>query len=289
MDSAGHSTSATHPGDPQHRTPGGGAANPILLETPHSIRMAARSGRFLGHTSKLAPDHVQVNLAILPAAFAEEFLLFCQRNPKPCPLLAVGDKGDPALPSLGADIDVRTDAPRYRIWRDGELVEEVQDIASYWRDDLVTFAIGCSLSFERAMLQAGLPIRHIARDSIVPMYRTSIQTIPAGRFSGPMVVTMRPFVPADAIRAIQITTRFPGVHGAPVHLGFPERIGIADLHRPDFGPPDAEIAEGEIPVFWGCGVTPQSVIRSARPSLCITHAPGHMLVTDRLNQDFAVL
>ncbi|GAA5234771.1 putative hydro-lyase [Verticiella sediminum] len=253
----------------------------------HQARLAIRTGRYTGPTANLAPGHVQANLAILPRALAEDFLRFCQRNPKPCPLLAVSEPGDPALPTLGVDVDIRTDIPRYRVWRDGELVEEPGQIGAHWRDDLVAFLIGCSFSFEEAMLQNGLPVRHIEQGCNVPMYRTSLMTQPAGRFHGPMVVSMRPMRAADAIRAIEVTSRFPSVHGSPVHLGDPAEIGIADLARPDYGDP-VEIRAGEIPVFWACGVTPQSVVAAAKPAFCITHAPGHMLVTDLINARLAV-
>ena len=255
---------------------------------PYQVRLDARAGKLTGPTASLAPGHVQANLAILPRDLATDFLRFCQKNPKPCPLLAVSEPGDPSLPELGVDIDIRTDIPRYRVWRHGELVAGPTDVRDLWRDDLVSFLIGCSFSFEEAMLDNGLPVRHIEQGCNVPMYRTSIPTQPAGCFSGPLVVSMRPLAPADAIRAIQVTSRFPSVHGAPVHLGDPAAIGIVDLARPDYG--DAvEIRPGEIPVFWACGVTPQSVVAAVRPEFCITHAPGHMLVTDLLNSRLAVL
>jgi len=253
---------------------------------PLACRLAIRRGDWRTHTSGLAPGCVQANLAILPQDYASEFLLFCQRNPKPCPLLAVGDPGSPRLDVLGRDIDVSTDLSGYRVWREGELHAEVDDIRDWWRDDLVCFAIGCSFSFEQAILDAGIPMRHIEQGRNVAMYQTSIQTVPAGRFHGSMVVSMRPFKAADAIAATLISARFPSVHGAPVHLGNPELIGISDLSRPDYGDPIA-LEPDEIPVFWACGVTPQSVIRQTRPSLCITHAPGSMLITDRLNSALA--
>lgn len=254
--------------------------------TPTEARAAIRRGDWTQHTSGIADGHVQGNLVILPEAYAGDFLRYCQRNPKPCPLLAVGEPGSPMLPRLGADIDICSDVPRYRVWRDGELVEEVNDIVRLWRDDLVSFVIGCSFSFEEALLQAGIPLRHIAQGRNVAMYRSNIATEPAGAFNGPMVVSMRPLKSADAIRAIQITSRFPDVHGAPVHMGDPAQIGIADLSCPDYG--DAvEVMPDEIPVFWACGVTPQAAIRQARPSLCITHAPGAMLITDLLNHQLA--
>ncbi|MGQ3026759.1 MAG: putative hydro-lyase [Ferrovibrionaceae bacterium] len=251
-------------------------------------RAAIRAGLHTGPTAGLAPGHVQGNLVILPQDWANEFLRFCQANPKPCPLLAVSEVGDPMLPTLGADIDIRTDVPRYRVYRDGELAAEPADIAALWRDDFVTFVIGCSFSFEEALLAAGVPVRHIQMNRNVPMYRTSLPCVPAGRFRGDLVVSMRPLAPADAIRAVQITSRFPSVHGAPVHLGAPERIGIADIDRPDYG--DAvEIGDGELPVFWACGVTPQVAIRNARPPIAITHSPGTMLITDLLNTRLAAL
>jgi uncharacterized protein YcsI (UPF0317 family) len=230
---------------------------------------------------------VQGNLAILPQDWATDFLRFCQANPKPCPLLGVSDPGSPQLPALGAGLDIRTDLPRYRVWKDGKLVASPTDLTSVWRDDLVSFVIGCSFSFEEALQQNDVPIRHISIGCNVPMYRTSIPTQAAGRFHGPMVVSMRPLKPADAIRAIQVTTRLPAVHGAPVHIGFPEAIGITDLARPDYG--DAVAVEaGEMPVFWACGVTPQAAIAAARPPFAITHAPGCMLVTDLKNNQLSL-
>jgi len=256
--------------------------------TGRAARLAIRRNQHAGPTSGLAPGFVQANLAILPQALAQEFLQFCRLNPKPCPLIGVSAPGDPRVPALGEDLDIRTDLPRYRIWRNGALVEEPTDILKWWRDDLVTFAIGCSFSFEEALLEAGIELRHMTCDCTVPMYRTSVETAAAGPFHGPLVVSMRPMKPADAIRAIQITTRFPSVHGAPVHIGKPELIGIKDLGRPDWG--DAvPVHEDEIPVFWACGVTPQSVIMAVRPDFCITHYPGGMLVTDRRNKEFAIM
>jgi len=251
-------------------------------QTGLDVRRACRSGRFDGHTAGLAPGYVQANLAILPEDWAMDFLRFCQSNPKPCPLLGVSETGSWNVPALGADLDLRTDLPRYRVWMDGELVAEPTDLMSAWRDDLVSFVIGCSFSFEDALRDSDVPLRHIACGCNVPMYRTAIPTTPAGRFRGPMVVSMRPLTPADAIHAIQVTTRLPSVHGAPVHIGFPEAIGIADLGTPDYGDP-VPVDAGELPVFWACGVTPQAAIAAVRPPLAITHAPGAMLVTDLRN------
>lgn len=261
---------------------------PADLDTGLAARLAARRGALTGHTVGAAPGYVQGNLAVLPAALAADFLRFCQRNPKPCPVIGLSEPGDPRIPALGADLDIRTDVPRYRVWRDGSLVDEPADIRPLWRDDLVAFVLGCSFSFEEALIEDGIPLRHLAQGRNVAMYRTSIACAPAGPFSGPMVVSMRPLTPADAIRAIQITSRFPAVHGAPVHIGKPEAIGIADLARPDYG--DAvEVREDELPVFWACGVTPQAVIAAAKPELAITHAPGAMLVTDLRNSRLAAL
>jgi uncharacterized protein YcsI (UPF0317 family) len=250
------------------------------------VRKLIRQGVWHSHTSGLASDHVQGNVVILPEAQAGDFLRYCQRNPKPCPLLAVSEPGQAQLPSLGADIDICTDLPRYRVWRDGAVVDEPTDISALWRDDLVTFVLGCSFSFEQALLEAGLPLRHIEQGKNVAMYRSNIQTERAGIFHGPMVVSMRPMTAAAAIRAVQVTSRFPNVHGAPVHLGDPAAIGITDLAAPDYGDAVA-VMDDEIPVFWACGVTPQAALVQARPAFCITHAPGAMLITDLLNQQLA--
>jgi uncharacterized protein YcsI (UPF0317 family) len=274
------------------------APEPSLLTAPtfdpdaaargSALRARIRSGGFDGNTSGAAADLVQGNLVILPQADAAEFLLFCQRNPRPCPLLAVGSPGDAAMPGLGADIDLRTDLPRYRVWRDGELVDEPTDVQALWRDDLVAFVIGCSFSFEWALAEAGIVLRHQQQGRNVAMYRTTIDTASAGRFAGPLVVSMRPLRAADAIRAVQITSRFPAVHGAPVHLGDPSLIGIDDLSQPHYGDAVAVMPD-ELPVFWACGVTPQAALALARPAFCITHAPGAMLVTDLRNPQLAAL
>jgi uncharacterized protein YcsI (UPF0317 family) len=258
------------------------------LDTGVTARHAIRRKQYTDNTAGLAPGFVQANLAILPNALAQDFLQFCRRNPKPCPLIGVSAPGDWRIPELGDDLDIRTDLPRYRVWKNGVLADEPADLTRYWRDDLVTFAIGCSFSFEQALLDGGIELRHMTCDCTVPMYRTSVETVAAGPFHGPLVVSMRPMTPADAIRAVQITTRFPSVHGAPVHLGKPESIGIKDIAKPDWG--DAvPIKDDEIPVFWACGVTPQSVIMAVKPEFCITHYPGAMLVTDRRNTEFAIM
>ncbi|TDO97350.1 putative hydro-lyase [Marinomonas balearica] len=261
----------------------------LQILSPVELRRAIRAGELKGNTSGLAQGFVQCNLAILPADWANDFLKFCQLNPKPCPLVGISAQpGDIAIAELGEDLDIRSDVPKYRIFKDGEFVEEVQDVTQHWRDDLVIFALGCSFSFEEALLADGLDVRNISEGVNVPMYRTNIECKPAGRFSGTNVVSMRPMKPADAIRAIQICSRFPSVHGAPIHFGDPAAIGIEDIHSPDFG--DAvTINEGEVPVFWACGVTPQVVLEQAKPSFCITHSPGHMLISDLPNSRLAVL
>jgi uncharacterized protein YcsI (UPF0317 family) len=255
--------------------------------TPLELRRAIRSGEHTGNTSGMAAGFVQCNVVILPAENAGDFLRFCQLNPKPCPVIAVGDAGAAALPELG-DIDIRTDVPRYRVFRQGKMTEEVTDITALWRDDLVSFALGCSFSFEEALLADGLEVRNVSQGLNVPMYHTDIDCAEAGPFSGKMVVSMRPFKASDAIRAIQICTGFPAVHGAPIHLGDPRLIGIEDLERPDYG--DAvPINETEIPLFWACGVTPQVALTAARLPFAITHSPGCMLITDVRNSQLAVL
>jgi uncharacterized protein YcsI (UPF0317 family) len=263
-------------------------AVPWDRSNPRAARLAIRTGAYTGYTAGTVPGFVQANVCILPRAWAEDFLLYCQRNPKPYPLLARSDVGDPRLPTLADDLDLRTDIPRYHIFRDGAFVEEVTDIRGYWSDDLVSFALGCSFSFEEAMLEAGLRLRFLERNSVAGVYVSNIDTVPAGAYRGPLLVTMRAFRPADAIRAIQITSRFPNVHGAPVHIGSPEAIGI-DLAKRYQNVGDGEVAEGELPVFWACGLTPQLAVSNAKPPLCITHAPSSMLITDLRNASLAVL
>jgi uncharacterized protein YcsI (UPF0317 family) len=244
-----------------------------------AARLAARTGAHRGPTAGLAPGHTQANLVVLPEADAFDFLRFCLRNPKPCPVLEVTEPGSPEPAETAPGADLRTDLPRYRVYRDGELADEPDEVGALWRDDLVAFLIGCSFTFERALLAEGLPVRHVEQGVNVPMYRTCRACRPAGRFDGPLVVSMRPMTPEQAIRATQITSRYPSVHGAPVHVGAPEQLGIADLAQPDYGDP-VELRDGEVPVFWACGVTPQAVAVASRPELMITHAPGHMFVTD---------
>lgn len=268
--------------------PASSSIDSATLRTGRDVRLACRNGQWTGQTSGLAPGFAQANLVILPQDLAYDFLNFCRSNPKPCPLLEVTEVGDCRPRQTAAEADLRTDLPRYRVWENGELADEPAEITDLWRDDLVSFLIGCSFTFEAALLRAGVPVRHIQCGGNVPMYRTNISCQPAGVFRGPMVVSMRPLKPADAIRAVQITSRFPTVHGAPIHIGLPEQIGIRDLSRPDYGDP-VPIGEDELPVFWACGVTPQAAIRTVRPPLVITHSPGCMFVTDLLDESLAVL
>ena len=256
--------------------------------TGKEIRARIRAGEITGPTAGMAAGFTQTNLVILPKEDAYDFLLFCQRNEKSCPVLDVTDTGsfEPKMIAPGADL--RTDLPKYRIYRDGEFVEEVSSIEHLWQEDFVAFLLGCSFTFEAPLVKEQIPVRHIEEGCNVPMYETSIETTPAGKFHGPTVVSMRPMTPQEAIRATQITSRFPGVHGAPIHIGDPSQIGIRDVESPDFGE-SVTIKEGEVPVFWACGVTPQAVAMESKPSLMITHAPGCMFVSDIKDDALSVM
>ncbi len=254
--------------------------------SPAEARSLIRAGEWTGNTAGVAPGYAQANLAILPGELAFDFLLFCQRNPKPCPVLEVLEPGtwETRIAARGADI--RTDLPAYNVYEKGRLKATVGDITGQWQDHFVTFLIGCSYSFEEALLRANVPVRHIEEGRNVPMYITNIPCVPAGVFRGPMVVSMRPVPHRLVTRAVQITGRYAQVHGAPVHIGEPQAIGIRDIAKPDFG--DAvSILPGETPLFWACGVTPQAVAMEVKPDICITHAPGHMFITDLLNEELA--
>jgi uncharacterized protein YcsI (UPF0317 family) len=251
--------------------------------TPTEARHAFRSGE-VSPTSGWCHGYTQVNLVALPRDWAWDMLLFAQRNPKPCPVLDVVEDGG-TTPALAPDSDLRTDVPRYRVWRDGQLVDEPTDVVDVWRDDLVSFLIGCSFTFETALVEAGVPLRHVEQGRNVSMYRTARACRPAGRLSGPLVVSMRP-VPSSLVPvAVAASARMPQVHGAPVHVGSPDALGIADLDRPEFGDP-VEFAKGDVPVFWACGVTPQAALMASRPPFAITHGPGHMFVTDAADVDY---
>ena len=250
-----------------------------MFPTAADVRLACRSGQLASPTPGLAPGFVQANLVMLPADWAFDFLLFCQRNPKPCPLLDVTDAGDPEPKLAAPGADLRTDLPAYRVWEHGKLVAEPTDVRESWRADLVSFLIGCSFTFEAALVERGLPVRHIAQNRNVPMYRTSIPCKPAGRFRGPLVVSMRPMTPAQAVEATRVCDGFPLAHGTPIHIGYPTAIGISDVNNPDYGEA-VDIRPGEVPVFWACGVTPQAALSEAKPPFAITHKPGHMFLTD---------
>ncbi|MEO9527220.1 putative hydro-lyase [Roseibium sp.] len=242
-------------------------------------KTAIRRGDYKSHTAGLAKGFLQANVVITSSDYALDFMRFCHRNPKPCPLIGVSDTGSPIMHTLGADIDIRTDIPAYNIYRHGELAESVHDISGIWDSNLVAFALGCSFTFEHALMEAGIDVWHISNDRTVPMFRTAIPTVPAGPFQGNTVVSMR-MIPTDRVEeAVAISSRFPLAHGAPLHIGDPEKIRIADIGAPDWGDP-VPTPGTHTPVFWACGVTPQAVIRNARLPVCITHKPGHMLITD---------
>lgn len=258
--------------------------NDVSMLRPAQARQRFREG-LVTPTSGWSAGFAQANLICLPREQAFDFLLFAQRNPKPCPLLDVLDAGETRGPIL--DGDVRTDVPLYRVYEHGELTAEVPDVTPYWREDLVSFLIGCSFTFEHPLLAAGIEVRHITAGGNVPMFRTARDCRPAGALSGPLVVSMRPIAADRVADAVRITSRYPGVHGAPVHIGDPAALGIEDLSRPDYGDP-VEIRAGELPVFWACGVTPQAMLLHSRPPFAITHAPGHMLITDAPDSEFQV-
>ena len=250
--------------------------------TPAEARAKIREGAITCPTTGMCPGYAQGNLVVLPKELAWDFLLFCQRNPKACPLLEVADAGSRTFAQFGAGSDIARDIPKYRIYENGVLTRETTDVSEYFDDpsrQLVSFLIGCSFSFESDLLEAGVPVRQIEEGVNVPMYNTNIPCQSAGIFSGNMVVSMRPIPYALVPAAVAITAQMPRVHGMPVHIGCPEAIGITDIAHPDYG--DAvTIREGETPVFWPCGVTPQNVVMHSKPPFVITHAPGHMFITD---------
>lgn len=259
-----------------------------MYEKPQEVRALIRRGELVRPTTGLAPGYAQANLVMLPQEVAFSFLLFCQRNPRPCPVLEMVEPGgyEPALMARGADL--RMDVPLYRIYKEGELVAEEGDVTRYWNDELVCFLLGCSFTFESALIRAGICLRHIEEGKNVAMYVTDLETRPTGTFSGPIVVSMRPVHESKVVRCVQITSRFPLAHGAPLHIGEPQKIGIKDLGRPDYGD-YVEVKQDEVPVFWACGVTSQAVALRSKPRLMITHAPGHMFVTDVLDEELAAL
>lgn len=249
---------------------------------PQEVKKLIREGKIDFQTSGMCAGYAQANLCILPKDYAFDFFLFCMRNPKPCPILEVGDVGSREFKAMASEGDVCTDFPKYRIWKNGVLEKEVTDISEYWQDDFVYFLIGCSFSFESEMLEADIPVRHIEENVNVPMFNTNIELASAGAFHGNMVVSMRP-IPNDlVVKAVEVTAAMPKVHGAPIQIGNPEVIGILDVNHPDYGD-SVTINEGEVPVFWPCGVTPQNAVMQTKPPIAITHAPGHMFITDVKN------
>ena len=256
----------------------------MKTEDAQVIRAEIRAERQSGPTSGLASGHVQANIAIVPAAEADDFAAFCRENARACALLLRGEPGQYLFPTLGEGVDLRTDLPRYQLHRNGCAPEEVLNIRDHWRDDLVAFVLGCSFSFEEALISAGLEVRNIAEGRNVPMYRTNRPCVPVGKFSADLVVSMRPFAAAQLDDAYRATERFALVHGAPIFAGDAAELGIADLRRPDFGEA-VTVAPGEVPAFWACGVTAIEALRNAGLDFCITHSPGHMLISDRLNRE----
>ncbi len=261
---------------------------PEVALSPKDVRGLIRGGEFTRPTAGVAAGYVQANLAILPKEYAFDFLLFCQRNPKPCPLVEVLEPGQVEVSVTAPSSDIRTDVPLYRVYENGEMSAEISNLTGLWKSDFVSFLLGCSFSFESALINNGIRLPHFESGTNVSMYITNIPTVPAGPFSGPMVVSMRSIPQEKVVRAVQVTSRFPGVHGSPIHIGDPSAIGISNLSQPDFGDPTI-IKEGEVPVFWACGVTPQSVAMSSKPPIMVTHAPGHMFITDMKDEDYSVL
>ncbi len=258
------------------------------MKNPAEIRRHIRDGIWTGPTTGLARAYAQANLVILDRRYAFDFLLFCVRNPKPCPILEVLEPGVFVPDRVAKQADIRKDIPQYRIWENGRSYREQTDISVVFEENMVSYLLGCSFSFEGALIGAGIPVRNIEEGKNVSMYITHRRCEPAGPFSAPLVVTMRPIPHELVSRAVQITSRYASVHGAPIHIGDEKALGIADLSRPDFGDP-VTIKDGETPVYWACGVTSSLAVLSAKPSLCITHAPGYMFITDVLNEQLAVI
>lgn len=255
--------------------------------SPRDLRAAIAAETWTGPTLGLGLGHLQANLAVVPREDAYDFLLFCQRNPKPCPLIEVTDVGSARVDVVAPGADLRDEVPRYRVFRDGELASEPTSLREEWEDDAVGFLLGCSLTFESALLEAGIPLRHLAAETYAPVYVTSVPCRPAGKFSGPLVVSMRPIPAGQVARAVQVTSRYPWGHGAPIHVGDPGALGIQDLDAVDFGEPPV-MEPGDVPVFWGCGITPQLAVGNARSRYTFTHYAQHMFVTDRSSEADAI-
>ena len=251
---------------------------------PKAVRQLIKEQKITGQTSGMCAGYAQANLCILPKALAFDFLLFCTRNPRPCPILEVGEAGSRVIREMADNADVAADFPKYRIWKNGVPAEEVCDISDIWQEDFVYFLIGCSFSFEAELLEAGIPVRHIEEGKNVPMFNTDIPLKKAGIFGGSMVVSMRPIPYELVVKAVNVTAAMPRVHGAPIHIGDPALIGIKDISKPDYGEA-VTVKDGEVPVFWPCGVTPQNAVMNAKPGIAITHSPGHMFITDVKNTE----
>lgn len=256
--------------------------------TPEELWPLIRKEKITSPTAGMCDGYTQANLVILPKAEAFDFMIYAQRNLKPVPVLDVTEPGKSAPKLVAPKADLRTDIPKYRVYKEGKLVDEPLNIKDLWQDDFVAFLLGCSFTFERALLDASIPVRHREEDKNVPMYISNIETTPGGIFKGPTVVTMRPIPREKVVKAVQVTSRFPLTHGAPVHIGDPQQIGIDDLSEVDFGD-SVEVREGEVPVFWACGVTAQVAAMEVKPEITITHAPGHMFITNRKDHEYSVL
>jgi len=256
---------------------------PYVHMQPVQARQLIREEIITFPTAGICQGYAQANLVILPPEYSKDFELYAQKNPAPCPILEI-IKGTPQTRIMGKDGNICSDISLYRIYRDGVFTEELSNVSAYWKEGYVGFLIGCSFSFEEALMAAGIPVRHIEQGCNVPMFKTNIQTIQAGPFQGPMVCSMRPMTPDQAELAYQITEKMPNVHGAPIQIGNPEAIGIYNLMTPDYGDP-VGIRPDEVPVFWPCGVTPQAAVEQAKLPIAITHAPGHMFITDILNNE----
>ena len=250
------------------------------IDDPGAIREAIRHGQLSGPTAGLAPGFVQCNILILPGEFADDFIRYCELNRRACPLLSVSKAGDPSLPELGNGIDIRTDLSGYSVFENGELTQNHDDISDLWRDDFVTFAFGCSFSFEQVLESEGVKLDYLQRGDSAALYYTNLDSLPAGPFSGKIAVSMRPLLPEEAIKAIIVTSRYPAVHGEPIHIGKPQMIGIDDINKPVQTLSQTRLAENELPLFWACGVTSQLAVEKAKLPICISHASAHMLITD---------
>lgn len=273
-------SSFTPPLTDPHPEPAAVERGSLETSIPSDVRQAIRSGRWRGNTKRLALGRHQANVTILPERYAFDFMRFCFRNPKALPLLDVCEPGDPVPRHAAPDADLRTDVGEYLVLRDGQIMDRVRTLEPIWRSDHVAFLTGCNLSIDRVMLDSGIPFPHLVDEQAFPaQFRSSISCSTAGRFHGPLVVSLRPVPDALVIPLVELTSRYRQSHGAPIHVGDPAVIGIHDLERVDWGRPNA-IPPGHTPMFWACGITAQAVaIASAIPEM-IVHKPGHMFVTD---------